>query len=836
MKALLFCVAALFFVVSIDAQPRGISNGNIADPSGSSSTPPAIPGKDTLAEKMRPVKIPLIEEGIIIDGKPDEHSWKSAAVFKDFYQTSPGNNTAASKPTEVLMMYDPLNLYIAFKCWDERDKIRATVATRDNVFGEDNVRVWLDTFYDRRRAYVLGFNPLGIQQDGIVTEGQCVDFSVDIVMESKGVIEDWGWSVEVRIPFKSLRYASGKGRNWGFNAARNIDRFNDEFDQWLPDDRDVSGFLIKHGQVTGLDQIRYERTLEVVPSTTVSESGRRVRTIPQSQLTGDSIDPGRFVNEPVGQDLGITLKYTLSPSVTLDAAINPDFAEIEADAPVVTANQRFPIFFTEKRPFFLEGQEIFSSPLRIFHSRTIVDPDVALKLSGKVGRNSFGFLAASDNAPGNFSEEERNDPGIRPRVDEFIDKNAFFAVARVKRDFGKENEIGFFGTYRTFPEQKNFVGGIDARVKLSSSLVGRFQLVGTHSRRCFFDPEFEPTLAPEQAQRNQEICGGGSFGGITVLGSPFNKYRSGNGVAYTANLDYTTDTHGWFFEATGRSSDYRADVGFTRRTNTNSAFFFHRNSSKSKEEEKLIRLSWGKFTGFDYDWAGRIQGFNAGSNLQFALQGNIFFSFEAGTSFEKLYEEEFGLKRSLTRPFGTFVGGPTRSEWQPSFSFNGSQTISKKLRYGGFFAYTKNAFDFDFGGGPLINPGPGSLIDAAIFTELRPVDPLNMSISYRKSRITRNDNKARAFDLDIVSLRTTYQFTRFVFSRLRLDYDSLSRNYNGQLVLGWTPSPGTAVFVGYNDDLNRNGFNPFTGQPEPGFVRNGRTFFIRISYLIRKSV
>src|SRR5439155_3949720 len=305
--------------------------------------------------------------------KLDEEVWKKAAVFKDFYQTSPGNNVAPSKPTEVYVLYDEKMLYVAFKCWEERDKIRDTVAKRDDVFGEDNVRMWIDTYDDQRRAYVLGFNPLGIQQDGIFTEGQGPDFSVDIVMESKGVIEDWGWSVEVKIPFKSLRYSAGKGKAWGFNVARNIDRFNDEFDQWLPDDRDVSGFLVKHGHITGLDEIKYERTLEVVPSITLSETGRKKRTISGSGFgvlgPYDPIfnpigiqDPGHFVNQPVKEDIGVTLKYTLSPNITLDAAINPDFAEIEADAPVVSANQRFPIFFQEKRPFFLEGKDILESP------------------------------------------------------------------------------------------------------------------------------------------------------------------------------------------------------------------------------------------------------------------------------------------------------------------------------------------------------------------------------------------------------------------------------------------------------------------------------------------
>src|SRR5687768_5076569 len=246
--------------ISIALAMSSYAQSNTSGVDGSATTPTSTTSgtaavRETLTknskveippEKARPVNVPKIEPlGISIDGRPDEEGWKTAAVFKDFYQTNPGNNIAPSKPTEVWMMYDEKHLYIAFKCWDDKDKIRATVAKRDNVFGEDNVRMWIDTYNDQRRAYVLGFNPFGIQQDGIYTEGQGADFSADIVMESKGVIEDWGWSVEVKIPFKSLRYSAGKGKFWGFNAARNIDRFNDEFDQWLPDDRNVSGFLIK---------------------------------------------------------------------------------------------------------------------------------------------------------------------------------------------------------------------------------------------------------------------------------------------------------------------------------------------------------------------------------------------------------------------------------------------------------------------------------------------------------------------------------------------------------------------------------------------------------------
>ncbi|HMQ05581.1 MAG TPA: DUF5916 domain-containing protein [Pyrinomonadaceae bacterium] len=841
--------AALFLLVlflfghsenHVSAQNSPAANGKLGPAEVAVDTAGKLPKLVVPPEKLRPQVVPKIAEAIVIDGRPDEQAWQNAVVLKDFYQTYPGDNIEPSRPTEVLLMYDEKHLYIAFKCWDEKDKVRATVARRDNVFGEDNVRVWLDTYNDQRRAYVLGFNPLGIQQDGIHTEGQGADFSVDIVMESKGVIEDWGWSVEVKIPFKSLRYSAGAGKMWGFNAARNIDRFNDEFNQWLPDDRNVSGFLVKHGKLTGLDEIKYERTLEIVPSVTLSQTGRRTRVFPTTNAV-----PDRFVNNPIQQDIGVTVKYNLSPNITLDAAYNPDFAEIEADAPVVTANQRFPIFFQEKRPFFLEGAEIFNSPLRVFNSRAIVDPDVAAKLTGKIGRTSFGFLAASDKAPGNYSEDERNNPGLQPRIREFLDRNASFAVIRVKRDFGKEHELGFFGTYRDFVEQKNAVGGIDGRLKLTPRLTSQFQVVGTHSRRCFFDPEFEPTLNTSRAQRNREICGSGGFdpvinqtdpNSLNGLSSTYNSYRVGNGVGYYANLDYSTDRHGWFVEVGGRSSDYRADSGFTRRTNSNFVFFFNRFSTKSNPKATIIRASWAQFSGINYDWKGRLQSNNYGTNIQLNLPRSTFINIETGLNREKIYEEEFGLKRSPTRPLGTFFGAPDRSAWQHYTSANLNQNFNKQFNYGFFVGFIRNAFDFFFfEPSGMQNPGPGQQFDAQVWFGYRPITSLRMSANYTKSRMVRNDNKVRSFDSDIVSMSSTYQFTRFIFTRVRVDYDGTRKNTSGQVLFGWNPSPGKAFYVGYNDNFNYDGFNPFTGLREPGFQRNSRTFFIRASYSFKKS-
>jgi len=858
------CILLFILISAVYTQAQDTSSaeaGKVESADAKKSQDLKSGGKFNLPpEKANPVKVARFVAAPVIDGRLDDEAWKSSQVLKDFIQTGPGDNVAPSKPTEVMLGYDEKNFYIAFRCFDEKDKIRATVAKRDNVFGEDNVRIWLDTYNDQRRAYILGFNPLGIQHDGIFTEGQGADYSVDIVMESKGVIEDWGWSVEVQIPFKSLRYTAGKDKLWGFNVGRNIDRFNDEFDSWLPDDRNISGFLIKHGKLAGMEGIKVERTLEIAPSITVSESGRRKRTIFQSTVNnlppGAMLDPGRFLNEGLKQDIGVNFKLNVTPNVTLDAAYNPDFAEIEADAPVVTANQRFPIFFEEKRPFFLEGSEIFQSPLQTFYSRTIIDPDLATKLTGKIGKNSFGFLVASDKAPGNYSEEERDDPGIRPRLDEFLDKNAYFGVVRVKRDFGEQNNVGFFGTMRVFPRQRNFTSGFDGTFKLNPKTVMTFQVVGTHSRRSFYNPE--TNRAP---------------------------YRTGNGLGYYWSLDYTKKNRGFFLEAFGRSRYYRADAGFTRRVNTNSIFFANRLSTEPKPKAKLIRTDWRQFARLNYDWKGRSQDGFIGSNFQFQLQGNLFVFTEMGIGYERLFEEEFGPKRRI-RPDGSiqngaFFGAPERSAYQPYVNVSINKTVSKKLSLRAFTGLNWNNFDFDFGNGigngfetrfprispafseylnsseyleylrlralnpndpnnfppnePPLDPGRGTQFDLQAGFTYKPVDPLNISFDYTKSKLTRYDTDKAAFDANIVTLRSTYQFTRFIFARTRIDYNSLRSNVSGQMLLGWNPSPGTALYVGYNDNFNYNGFNPYTGQLEPRFERNNRTFFIRASYLFRKS-
>jgi hypothetical protein len=821
-KCILTSFALVFCLLAVDAmagqQEASTTNGtaNAAKPASTKTVvlPP---------EKANPVQIPKFEKPPVIDGKLDDEVWRSAVVLKNFYQIQPGDNIAPSKPAEVLLGYDSKTWYIAFRCPDEPGKVRATVSKRDNIWEDDNVGMFIDTFNDQRKAYALFFNPLGIQADGTLTETN-EDYSLDIVMESKGEVTEDGYTVEIAIPFKSLRYDAGKGKLWGAHFFRRIKRFNNELNSWMPIDRSKSSWIVQEGHLAGFEGILTERQLEIIPTLTLSQSGRRVRTLPNSRIIANPnlVDPGRMVNSAPNFDPGLSVKLGITPNITLDFAANPDFAQVEADQPVITANQRFPIFFAEKRPFFLEGIDIFQTTIAAVHTRTIVDPDYAAKLTGKVGRNTFGLLLASDNAPGNFSDEEINDPELFPSIERFIDKNAYIGVMRLKRDVGKESSVGFLATSYNFIEEHNQVAGFDGRFKLDKATTLTFQVLGTHTRSHFYEPEIDQ-----------------------------NVYRTGNGLVYYAGLDYTGRNFGYNLEALGRTADYRANVGFTRRRNTNSNSLFMRYNSDPKPKATLVSWRVYNFASVNYDFQGRMQNWINESQGQIRVPGNTWIGLGVEEGYERLFEEEFGAIRTSTQR-GTFFGEDSeRSAHRKAIYGYVESAPSKKYSLFVFMSRNWGGFDLDFGGGPRfrrvspaaladpnapLDPGAGNtfFVDANI--TYKPTAALNTSLGYIKSRLVRNDTRLLAFDDNILSWRTTYQFTRFTFLRARLDYDSLASSMRGQYLFGWTPNPGTSFYVGYNDDLTYNGFDQFTGNSLPGFRRNSRTFFIKTSYLFRRSL
>jgi uncharacterized membrane protein YgcG len=767
-------------------------------------------------EKALPIRIPRIKARPVIDGYLNDEVWNQAVVLKDFYQVQPGDNIQPSQQTEVLLGYDDKYLYVAFRAHDNSGKVRATIAGRDQIFDDDTVGMYLDTFNDQRKAYELFFNPLGVQADAVLTEGQGSDSSVDVVMESKGALTPDGYVVEVAIPFKSLRYEAGAGKLWGVHFQRHIKRLNDELDSWMPISRDQSGYLSQEGHLTGFEGISTARTLEIIPTLTISERGRMV-----SAATATSTDATRLVNQAPKYKPGLTMKYGIRPDVTASLTLNPDFADVEADMTVITANQRFPIFFEEKRPFFLEGIDVFRTPLQVVHTRAIVQPDVAAKLTGKVGRNSFGFLVASDAAPGNFSEEERNDPRNSAKIAKFFDKNAYIAILRLKHDLGRQSSIGMIATSYNFIEKHNQLAGVDGRFRLDPQTVISFQVLGTTARRFFYDP---------------------------VLDS--NVYRTGNGLGYSWSYEKSKRHLYLGLSGQGLTRDYIADVGFTRRTNTNYEDLYLSYSSEPKPDAKFI--SWRVSNSLDtnFNWQGRSQNWDNYSEVQLNFRHQTFFKLAFDDGYERLFEEEFGAKRTLTHAGVFFGNDPERSTYKRSISFSGGTTPVKKYSAYAFFSHTWGAFDYDFGANPrfarvspaaladpnaLLDPGAGDASDLSLYFTYQPTQSLRSSFSYTRSKLVRNDTGRVAFSDQIYSLQTDYRFTRFMFVRARLDYDWLAANVFGQILLGWTPSPGTAVYLGYDDNLNYNGFNSVTGRFQPGLHRNERVFFLKMSYLFRRS-
>jgi hypothetical protein len=399
-----------------------------------------------------------------IDGVLSENEWATAARLTLDHQTQPGDNVPPSERTEVRLGYDVEHLYVAVRAWDsDATAIRARVTRRDDIAGDDYVTVHLDTYDDRRRAYVFAFNPLGIQSDGIYNEGTAtgrnfdanIDRTWDGVLISKGAVTEDGFVIEAAIPFSTLRFAAGADRRWGLHVQRWIARKAENV-SWQPLSRESASLLTQMGAIGGLRDVRGQQRLELQPTLV-------------SSLTSEP-RPGDRVVRVGDAEPGLTSNFAVTPNMALAGTINPDFSQIEADVPQIEVNQRFPLFYPEKRPFFYEGGQFFRSPgaLTFVNTRQIVDPDWGAKLTGKIGRNTVAAIVASDAAPG---------AQVPPSSPAYQD-NATFLVGRYQRDFLDNSTIGGFITNRRFAGDRNTVFAVDGQLRLPLNTIG-FQAAGS---------------------------------------------------------------------------------------------------------------------------------------------------------------------------------------------------------------------------------------------------------------------------------------------------------------------------------------------------------------------
>jgi hypothetical protein len=475
----------------------------------------------------------------VIDGVLDDPAWAAGLKFDGFKTFKPDYNKDASQKTEAVIAYDAENFYFAFRCYDnEPSRIKAAVSKRDNIFQDDVVFIILDTFNDNQSGFSFIVNPLGIQGDGMVNVQGNLDPSFDAVWYSQGRIDDQGWSVEGRIPLKSLRFPKRDVQTMRILFVRFFTRTSEQVS--FPPMDPSYGSLLGQAQPFQVSGLKYKRVVEVLPAFTF---GRTEEATVESE--------GELVrNRDLDiDDLSLTGKFGLTSDLTLDGTYNPDFSQVEADAGQVDFNRRYALYYEEKRPFFLEGNDIWGfggaveeGPIgALVYTRTIVDPNFGFRLTGKVTRrDTVAAIYAQDNLPG--------DP---------VDEHPDFTIARYKHALKDDAYFGAFYTGRESGSVYNRVGGFDGRFRLSPLETVSFHLLGSLTKA----PGAESTEAD-----------------------------------HALGLNYAFSNRKWVLDLGYQdiSENFQVDTGFVYRTGLKrlSAFAMHSIYPKSKFFQKIEPFYW----------------------------------------------------------------------------------------------------------------------------------------------------------------------------------------------------------------------------------------------------
>ena len=536
-----------------------------------------------------------------IDGRIDDEVWRTSAAVTRFVQQSPLDGAPASEDTELRVAYDSENIYLAFhvKYADPRI-MRANRVDRDQANEDDLVTVYLDPFFDQQRSYVFDVNGYGVQGDGIISQGgggsgggrgrrgggsnnagiPAPDRSWDALFDSAAQIVANGYTAELAIPFKSLRYPqldSTTPHRWGLQVVRSIKGKDNEADVWAPISRDVTGFMTQMGVLEGMTGLSTSRNIEILPTFTGINFG--------------SLDAAGGFPEDFSGEGGLDVKYGITSNLTANFTFNPDFSQIESDIPQVDVNQRFPLFFPELRPFFLEGQEIFNfpSPVNWVNTRTIVNPRFGAKLTGKVGDVSLGLLAADDEAPGNL--DDTSSPAYGQTAQVF--------VTRVRYDVYAESYMGALVTDREFVDGYSRAIGTDGQMRIGQTSTFNW-------------------MAFQTLNRDQE--------GVETSGPSWGLFLQRNGRNLRLS-SFTGSSH----------PDARTDVGFLRRVNSQE--FYQTAQYRWWPEHWLI--NWGPRVRYerlyDYDWILEDERIETGLDFTFAR------SISAGGGVERSLERFGGV-------------------------------------------------------------------------------------------------------------------------------------------------------------------------------------------------
>jgi hypothetical protein len=755
------------------------------------------------------VRPPRIEAGIVVDGVLDEPAWRQAAVLRGFSHFQPIDGVAAEDSTEVLVWYSPTAIHFGIRAREPHGEVHANLADRDHIFSDDFVQILIGTFNDSRQAFMFAVNPLGVQGDGsLVERGQTrgggftggtasareeADLSPDFVFESKGRLVEGGYEVEVRIPFKSLRYQSREGQQWQLHLLRRIQHSGFE-DSWVPATRTSASFLGQAGKLSSLTGLTRGLTLDFTPEITTHWDGARTAS-------------GGWAYDGVGPDVGGNIRWGITNNLSLNGTANPDFSQVESDVSTIQFDPRDAIFFPEKRPFFLDGLELFQTPNNLVYTRRVVQPVAAVKLTGKAFGGDVGLISAVDDRVASVTGDDH------PVVN----------VVRLQTDIASRSRLGFLYTDRIDGNDWNRVGEVDGRIVLGTSNLG-FQLGNAWTREA---------------------------------GTRF------SGPIWRASFNSNGRTFGVRYSMGGIDPDFRSRSGFIRRRGDVDLLLVNLLTLNGKPGSLVesftpdITLN-GTWT-YDRFTAGQgVRDRKLHVNLNATLRGG----WGVGAS---VLLEKFGYDPRIFGGYAVETPGPGGVGLDTVAFTGGNKTIPNRdwvlsgntPEFQGFSANALAVWGQDEN---FFEWASGNILFLDVGLNWRPTGQLRIEGRYQHNQYQRRGDGSIVGRQRIPRLKVEYQIARPLFVRLVGEYnayeqDSLrdegrtgqpillfnpqsgayertrafsDNSFRGDVLVSFTPVPGTVFFAGYGSTLSDREAFRFRA-----LRRQVDGFFLKGSYLFR---
>ncbi|MCB0747716.1 MAG: carbohydrate binding family 9 domain-containing protein [Ignavibacteriae bacterium] len=713
----------------------------------------------------RPVfNIIKIEKPILINGKLDNPIWLQADPIEINYEISPGDNAPAKERTVVRALYDEENLYFGFQCFDSNpSEIRANFSERDKIFADDFVILIIDTYNDAQKGYELACNPFGIQGDLLATLNN-EDSNFDINWKSVASINDSGWTAEMAIPLTSLAFDESDEPIWGINVVRTIPRESRTQYSWVPIDKDIPGFMSQSGLLKGLKNINSSAAIELLPYVIGQYNGG----------LADYDDPNsKFSFNPLEGRIGGGIKYSPSPNFSLDAVINPDFSQIESDADQISVNTTFALYYDEKRPFFLIGNELLQTPM--YYSRSINDPLAAGRIIGKKGSLSYMYLGAYD----------RNTVFVVPGEEESstaeTNLKSFANIGKLRYDFGDEDYIGTLLMSRNMKDGHNYLVGFDWNYKFWENWF--FNGEGFISQT----KELNDSLLIESERK---------FGSTGRTAKLDGENYSGNGIHLV--LSHSQKHYNFDIVSNHFSPTYQTYNGLFSSSGFREQFMSH-SYIMYPDSSFLDRASFSLETQLQHNYDGIIKDLRLTPSINLNMKGQTYLY----ASYQIIHNEKYnGINfKGVNRAYIQLNSKPLKE-----LSFNLYASFGK-------FIYRSDT--------PAI--GNGHNLGASI--TLKPTANLNVEFSYDRARLSDKNTEELFYDGNIYRTVAIYQFNQEAFFRTIFQYNSFDKTFKIYPLFSYQLGAFTTFYAGATSNY-QNYQNDFV------ILNTDQQYFIKLQYLI----